>query len=142
MGYNRKLILTFADLLTWTSGTGQAVIPENALAKATITLPANTAVGRWITNVVTPFAVSGQTITSFTLSLGDGSGATRHVNAVDLKTAALTAGTVAQYVYTAADTIDATATFTLSAHTIAELTAGVVEIYYDLVDLNDLVAVK
>lgn len=134
-GFNRKLILTYLDLLAWTSGTAQAVIPEgNALGAATRTLLANTRVGRFLTRVTTAFTSSGGAITSLTLSLGDGGSATRFVNAVDCKTAGCTLGTTADYLYTAADTIDAVAT--IVGQTLASLNAGAVEIYFDEVDIN------
>lgn len=136
-GFNRKLILTYLDLLAWTSGTGQAVVPEgNALGAATITMLANTRVGRFLTRVTTAFTSSGGAITTLTLSLGDGGSATRFVNAVDLKTAACVLGTTADFLYTAADTLDAVAT--IVGQTLASLNAGQVEIYFSEVDVNPL----
>lgn len=137
-GYSRKVILTWEDIKAWTSGTAQALIPENALGAATVTGKANIAVARWITNVTQAFA--GGAGLTLTLSIGDGGGATRHVNARDLTALGMVAGTHDAYVYTAADTIDATATAGVAA--ITTLTAGIVEIYFDLVDLNDLALVQ
>jgi hypothetical protein len=136
MGFNRKLILTYLDLLAWTSGTAQAVVPVNALGASTITNLANTRASNFLTRVTTAFASSGGAITTLTLSLGDGGSATRFVNAVDLKTAGCTIGTTTQYLYTVADTIDAVAT--IVGQTMASLNAGAVEIYFNEVDVNPL----
>ena len=111
------------------------------MAAATATLVAGTIINRVAVNVVTAFAVAGQTITTFTLSVGDGGGTTRYASGVDLKTTGWKATTLAGNQYLVADTIDAIATFTLSAHTAAELTAGQVEIYYDEVDPNGLAVI-
>lgn len=136
MGFNRKLVLTYADLLTWTSATAQAVVPQNALAASSVTMLANTRVSNFLTRVTTAFTSSGGAITTLTLSLGDGGSATRFVNAVDLKTAGCTLGTTTQYLYTAADTIDAVAT--ISGQTMASINAGSVEIYFNEIDVNPL----
>jgi hypothetical protein len=136
MGFNRKLVLTYLDLLAWTSGTAQAVVPQNALGASSINNLANSRVSDFLTRVITPFTSSGGAITSLTLSLGDGGSATRFVNAVDLKTAACVLGTTTQYLYTSADTIDAVAT--ISGQTMASLNAGAVEIYFREVDVNPL----
>jgi hypothetical protein len=139
MGFNRKVVLTYADLLTWTSATAQAVIPENSLGVATTTMLANTRTSSWLIRVTTAFASSGGAITTLTFSLGDGGSATRFLNAVDLKTTGCTLGTTAQYLYTAADTIDAVAT--IVGQTMASLNAGALEIYFNEVDVNPLTLV-
>lgn len=136
LGYNRKIILTYLDLLAWTSGTAQAVVPENAVGASAITMLANTLVGKFTARVTTAFASSGGAITTLTLSLGDGGSATRFLNALDLKTAGCTLGTTADYLYTAADTIDAVAT--IVGQTMASLNAGSVEIYFNEQDINPL----
>lgn len=140
LGFNTKIILTFADLATWTSGTAQAVLPVNALGAATLTFPAGTQmVGNAVANVTTAFTSSGGAITSLGLSLGDGGLATRFLSAVDLKTAGYTGGTVG-YTYTVADTVDATAT--IVGQTMASLNAGEVEILCNLRPVADLESVR
>lgn len=134
-GFNRKLVLTYLDLLTWTSGVAQAVVPVNAFGVTTITNPATCVIGRVLMRVVTAFASSGGVITTLTFSLGDGGSATRFLNAVDLKTAAYTAGasqTNGIFLYTTADTVDAVATIT--GQTMASLNAGQIEIAFELLD--------
>ena len=158
-GKSHKLIIDYRDIngtsattmagqsqtfsSPWTSGTAQAVIPPNALGASSITLPAGTQVELdTVANVTTAFASSGGSITSLTLSLGDGGSATRFLNAADLKTAGYVTGVVStgRYLYTSADTIDATAT--ISGQAIASLNAGEVEILVNIKPVNDLAAVR
>jgi hypothetical protein len=136
-GFNRKLILTYLDLLAWTSGTAQAVAPENTLGSIANLLLANTRVSDFLWRVTTPFTSSAGAITTLTFSLGDTGSTTRFINAIDLKTAAAGLGTVAQYLYTAAPLhIDAIAT--IVGQTMASLNAGQIEIYFQELDINPL----
>ena len=137
--FNRKLVLNAPDLAKLTSGTAQAVVPENALGVATLTLPKNVYVGRVMVNVATAFTSSGGAITTLTLGLGDGGSATRFLNAVDLKTAALAMGTSTGYLYTVADTLDITVA--IVGQTMASLNAGQVEIYLELIDVNGVLGI-
>lgn len=154
-GKTHKLVITAKDIngtsstlagqtqtfsSAWTSGTAQAVIPPNALGASSLTLPAGTQVlGTALVNVVTPF--TGGSVSAMTLSLGDGGSATRFVNAVDVFTAAgYLAGAVANYNYVSADTIDAK--FTATGDTLANVTAGEVEIYLAILPVCDLSVVK
>lgn len=136
-GFNRKLILTYLDLLAWTSGVAQAVLPVNALGATSVVMLANTRVSNFLWRVTTPFTSSGGAITTLTFSLGDTGSTTRFINAVDLKTAAAALGTVAQYLYTAAPLhVDAIAT--IVGQTMASLNAGQVEVYFEEYDVNPL----
>jgi len=132
--FSHILRLTAADLAQLTSGTAQAVVPNNALGGAN-TIPAGTVVTKAVANVVTAFTSSGGAITTLTLSLGDGGSATRFVNAVDLKTAGWSTTVVgAAYNYAVADTIDATPT--IVGQTMASINAGQVDIYLALHDIS------
>ena len=94
-GFNRKLILYYADLTNWlgsgspwTSGTAQAIVPSgNALGATTNQTPTVTAFGNLMVNVTTAFASSGGAITHLYLSMGDSGSATRYLGAttVDLR---------------------------------------------------------
>jgi hypothetical protein len=137
--FNRKIYMTWQDVRLYTSATVQALIPENALGASTRMMLANTRVARWIANVVTPFTSSGGVITTLTFSLGDGGSATRFINAINLLVAGMTLGITADYLYTVADTIDAT--ITVVGQTMASLNAGVLELYYDEVDINPMTQV-
>jgi hypothetical protein len=128
---NRKIIITWQDVKAW-AGASQAIVPDsNPPGTFAINLPAFMQVGRWITNVVTPF-VGG----AATLSIGDDVGATRFVNAVDLTVAGMVQGGIGPFLMLIPDTIDVLA----AGAGVGTLTAGVVEVYYDLVNTNDLVA--
>jgi len=140
LGFNTKIILTAADLATWTSGTAQAVLPGNGLGLSSSTIPAGTRMsGNALVRVTTAFTSSGGAITSLGLSLGDGNSATRFINAADLKTTGYKVGTETGLLYLVADTIDATAT--IVGQTMASLNAGQVEILCNLVPVSDLEAV-
>lgn len=138
-GFTHILRLTYLDLLQLTSGTAQAVIPSNNLGTSGNTIPAGMVVVRCVPNVVTAFTSSGGAITTLTLSLGDGNSATRFVNAADGKTAAWGTAYAGGFVYTAADTIDITAT--IAGQTMASLNGGQVDYYVALADASNLVNV-
>ena len=139
-GYSHKLILTYADLATWTSGTAQAVIPFNGLGLSSNTNPTPFLFGRNGNRVITPFTSSGGAITTLTFSLGDGGSSGKFINALDLKTAGFaTAAATTVSAYNVADTIDAVAT--IVGQTMASLTAGRLELYVSLVDISRLAAV-
>lgn len=157
-GMTHKLIVGYQDLngtsntlagqtvqfsSAWTSGTAQAVIPPNALGATSITFPAGTQVElNAVANVTTAFTSSGGAITSLGLSFGDGTTAARFLSAVDLKTAGYATGvvTTGRFLYTAADTLDLTAT--ISGQTMASLNAGEVEILCCIRPVNDLAVVR
>jgi hypothetical protein len=138
---NRKLIITYTDLIAW-NDTAQAIVPENTVGAATKEIKAGTQVANFLVNVTTAFA-GGGTITTFVLEVGDDGDTNRFVSdgstgGVDLLTTGWKAGIPTPYLYVAANTIDALSTYTLNAHTVAELTAGEVEIYYLERDLTSL----
>lgn len=158
-GFNRKIILTYQDLISWagggsplTSGTGQSIIPgNNTLGSTTNKMKANTLFdGAFLACLVTAFTSSGGAITSLYLQVGDGTTAYRFFGnsngqALDLANGtvgAFVAGTAAAtpYLYAAAATV--LATLTITGQTIASLTAGVVELYYFECDLSGVLAVK
>ena len=155
LGYNTKIILDYTDLSgtgvaggnnsnpftsPWTSGAAQAILPPNALGASSVTIPAGTRMaGNACVRVVTAFTSSGGAITTLTLSVGDGGGSTRFVNAADLKTTGYKVGAETGLLYLVADTIDAVAT--ISGQTMASLNAGQVEILCNVIPVADLAAV-
>jgi hypothetical protein len=138
-GFTHILRVTYLDLLQMTSGTAQAFYPQNSLASAVNVFPIGTFVRQVVPNVVVAATSSGGAITTLTYSLGDGGSATRFVNAQDGKTAAYGTAYTSKFVYTAADTIDLTAT--IAGQTMASLTAGQVDFYLEIVDASQLVNV-
>lgn len=134
-----KLTLDYTDLLTWTSGTFQAIFPTNTLGSETNKAPANQVYGRFIINVKTAFTSSGGAITTLTFSVGDSGSATRYLNAIDLKTAGYTVSSNNLFVATTALTLRAVAT--IAGQTMASLNAGAIEVYFEKLDVTDLAAV-
>ena len=137
-GFTHILRLGAADLAALTSGTAQAVIPNNDAAVFN-TFVAGLHVSKVVPRVVTAFTSSGGAITTLTLSLGDGGSGIRFVNAQDGKTIAWGVSYTSKYVYTVADTIDFTAT--IVGQTMASINAGQVDFYLQLEDASPLVNV-
>lgn len=145
-GFNRKLIITWEDIKTWTSGTAQAVVPVNALGKTDYTLLAGTIIQRVAAYVVTAFAGDASNDITLTLLLGFGTSANVYAfigaagpTGVNLKATGWMVTTKTAQQFTADDTIDAVATAGVDA--ITTLTAGEVHILLDVVDPNDLVEI-
>ena len=148
LGVNTKIILDYTDLngtssaftAAWTSGTAQAIIPQNLIGASSITFPIGTTFEKVLLNVVTAFTSSGGSITSLTLSLGDGSSTTRFLSGITLKSTGYTASANVLYPYNAADTVDALAT--ISGQTMASLNAGLLELYLNVLPAQDLLVVQ
>lgn len=143
LGVNRKIILTYKDLIGWNgtstpmvSAQAQPIVPFNpgVSATATLTMKAGTQVGNFLVNVPTLF--TGCTAMAFTL--GDGGSANRFVTSTDCFTGAGTGwkatGVATLYTYIAADTID----IVVTSAGIGSATAGELEIYFLERDLTGL----
>jgi hypothetical protein len=137
MGVNRKVVLTYKDFTSWqggvalTSTTAQAFVPENGKGLSSITMRAGTQVSNFLVNLTVPFVGSACAFT-----IGDGGSANRFATTFDATGAAAwkAVGVPTEYLYVAADTID----ITVTAATMANLTAGEVEIYFNERDLTGL----
>lgn len=119
--FTHKLILRAADVIALTKATAYSLFPTY---NAAYTFPAGTRVLDSYVDVETAGANGANTLT---LSVGDGSSATRFINAVDLKTATRYTGSSTDYVYTAADTVDITVG--TDASDLTAVTALVAHIY-------------
>lgn len=137
LGRNRKLVLTWKDFTSWqggaalTSTTAQAIVPENGLGAVTLTMKAGTEVSNFLVNVTVPFAGSACAFT-----IGDDGSANRFATTFDATGAAAwkAVGVATPYLYVAVNTID----IVVTAATMANLTAGEVEIYFMERDLTSL----
>lgn len=134
-GFTHQVILDYTGVATMTSGTAQAIFPGNALGVATVTVPAGFRVERCAINVATAFAFAPGTLVAV---VGDGSDTDRYFASTDIKTAAWTENTASTkpYIYNAADTIDIIVT--AGAGALTSVTAGSLEIYFKMSDLNGL----
>jgi hypothetical protein len=134
-GFNYLMTIDWTAVKVMTSGTLQAVFPNNALGVATITLPAGKILQDIAGRVATAFAFTPGTLS---FKLGDDGDDDRYFSAVDLKTAAYINGVIANrpYLYAAANTIDFIAT--AGAGALTSVTAGSLEIYLKLGDLAAL----
>ena len=132
-GCTHKARVTYADLTTVNAVHVQAIYPDSGNCAVPMI------VGRVMTRLVTAFDFSDAGITSLTMSIGDGGGATRFISAQQLAadgTPVYSAATNTAYVYTAADTIDATFTASGGATPLcSEATSGVVDVYLQLMNL-------
>jgi len=101
-GFTHRLRLTHADVIALTKATAYAIFP---VLLGAATFPAGT---RILDVAVDIHAAGVKSTETLTLSIGDGSSATRFVNAVNLKSATRYQGGAMPYVYTSADTLDMT----------------------------------
>lgn len=133
-GWTHKLIVDYTDVATWTSGTAQAVVPQNALGVATKTFPAGYRVKNCACQVKTAFVFAPGTLV---FTFGDDGNVARLIASLDLKTAAWQEGVIANYpvLYNAANTLDLIVT--AGAGALTSVTAGLLEIYLEMEDLND-----
>ena len=130
-----KLVVDYSDLLTYTSGTAFALFPQPL---GTATTPGGTFFGPVAVYVNTTFAGTGP-LTALTLSIGDGTTATRYLNAANVfTTAGWKFGAIATTPFgtEAADTIDGVLTAT--GGTLAALTAGRFTVFAHIADFNRL----
>jgi hypothetical protein len=136
-GFTHQIILDYTGVAVMTSGTLQAIFPANALAAATVTIPAGTRVERCAINVATAFTFAPGTLVAI---IGDDGDDDRYLTSTTLKTAAWTetvpATTTTPYIYNAANTIDIIVT--AGAGALTSVTAGSLEIYLKISDLNAL----
>jgi len=141
LGYTHKLILTYLDLITEVSTVAFEIFPK--LTTATPTFPIGTCVRKCALQVMTLGVAAA--MTDLSVTIGDGGSANRFLAASEIggTTSPVAVGiwyhhplTTCPFVYNAADTIDLVATATGAA--LSALTAGKWEIYFDLVDLNQL----
>ncbi len=113
----------------------------------TKTVPAGTLVRRCAMRLVTPFDASDASLNSALLEVGDGGDTDRFMPQTQLALdgteilyfATPNATDSLPYAYLAADGIDAKLTTAGGGALVGSLTAGAVEIYLDMVDLNDFV---
>lgn len=131
--FTQKIVLTYADLVLLTSGTGASVYPG---FNETNTFAAGKYVFAAVAVVKTPFAFSGANNGTLTFTLGDAGSANRLIASTDLKgSVTYQVGAFANYpyVYTAASQILLTATAATQA--ITALTAGELHIYLGISDV-------
>ena len=130
-GFTHKIEITHADL------TAAATTETLALFPQTGTFPAGTACQRVGFSLKTPF--DGGATSTMTLQVGDGGDVDRLLPAVVVHEdgSEIDFGiTNLDHVYLAADTIDAL--FTATGANVSVLTAGAIDIFLAIVDLNDL----
>lgn len=145
LGFTHKVILNYVDVAALTSGTAYSVIPQKSatgawtvVAAATAnTLPAGTYVKQAALRVTTAFASVANTITLVAV-VGDGNDTARYFASTSLKTAGypISPPLKMPLLYIVADTIDII--FTAGVEAITLLTAGEVEIYLELRDLDPM----
>ena len=144
-GFTHKVIITHADVAALGSGTSAAL----AIFPSSGTFPAGTAVFNAALNLTTAFDASDAAVNSLLVEVGDGTDPNRIIDqteiAADGTEILFAASLVATkpYAYLAADTLDAT--FTVAgggSPTLAEVNAGELEIYLQIVNLNNLEVVE
>lgn len=129
-GFTHKFTITHTNLdSVWTSGTAYPII----------TLPAGQGVQSAGFRVVTNFSGAG---IELTIKVGDGVDDDRYIAAKSIHADAtyfthwLSPVTTMPYVYTTSDTVDVILTCT--GGTLAALTAGEINVFLNIVDLNKL----
>ena len=144
-GFTHKSIFNAADVAALTSGTAYSVLPQKNAAGTWVvvasasaaTVPAGTLVEKVALRVTTAFASAGNTITLVAI-VGDGGDTSRYFASTSLKTAGYPVSPPLKVplLYVTADTIDII--FTAAVEAITLLTAGEVEVYLALRDLDAL----
>lgn len=141
--FNYKANITFTDLIALgASATGTiAIYPESGNG------PAGMYISRCAMNLKTAFDFSDAGITSLLIEVGDGGSTARFLAqteiAVDSTEILYKEGTAASagFAYVVADTIDAKFTAANGGSpTLAETTVGEVEVYLQVIDLNQFEA--
>lgn len=134
-GFTHKVSLTYADLTAAAGSQAVQIFPKTG------NLPAGIVAWKAAFRLVTNF--SGGAASALTMSVGDGGSATALLAAVSV----LNGATPVAYkagapvkAYTSADNIQAT--FTATGANLNTLTAGEIEIYLELRDLNDMALPK
>lgn len=146
LGFTHKVVFNYVDVAALTSGTAYSIIPQKnattgvltvtAAASAT-TLPAGTIVKQCAVRVTTAFASAANTITLVAI-IGDGGDTARYFASTTLKTAGYPISPTLKMplLYIVADTVDII--FTAGVEAITLLTAGEVEVYLEIRDLDPL----
>jgi hypothetical protein len=138
--FTHKQVLTYADVTGKTSGTAFDIYPS----LGTTTFPVGTKVNEVALRLKTLFVSAS--MTECDITIGDGGDADRFLNSSSIggTNTPPTAGVwyisdmaKTPYVFTAADTIEAV--ITVTGGSLATLTAGEIEIYYNLSDVSKLV---
>lgn len=125
--FTRKLILTYADIIQLTSGTGASVLPG---FNSAITFPTGLYVFAATAVVKTAFGFTGANNGTLVFTLGDSGDAARFIASTDLKgTVTYQAGAITKYpyVYTAAGQI--LLTVTAATQVIGLVNVGELHIY-------------
>lgn len=133
--FTHKITVDYTAVAVMTSGTLQALYPGNTLGSATVTVPAGTRVSACAVEVTTAFTFSPGTLV---MIIGDDGAADRYFASTTIKTAAWTENTptTKPYTYGAANTIDII--ITAGAGALTSATAGSLDIYLAIEDLNKL----
>lgn len=150
-GFTHKVIVDYTDLTGHATAGTTSVILQIFPDVATKTFPAGLAVLNCAMNLTTAFVAAGGDgdATNLALTVGDGGDVDRLLTSTEVLAAATEVlfkamgAVTAPYAYVEADTLDAV--FTISGGTtplISDMTAGEVEIYLQLVDLNELELVQ
>jgi hypothetical protein len=156
VGFSHKVIINAADvalMVGTTSGGFQIfpdVLPKSPITQPDYSLPRGTCIARVGFQLIVPF--SGGLVSALVMALGDGGNGTRYLTyaLTDLLTASgntLDCGVAdSPYVFTQADTAAGTtnalfASFVSTGGNFDALTAGQVEVYFDLQLLNRLTVI-
>jgi hypothetical protein len=139
-GFTHKVVITGLEVGAMTNATAYSVIPQKsaagvwamvATAAPAATLPAGTCVKQVSVRVTTAFVGDTPTFT-----IGDGGAVARYLASISFAAATFKIQTLLMpFTYAVADTIDIIPT---QSANLAALSAGEVEIYLELRDLNDL----
>jgi hypothetical protein len=139
-GFTHKATLDFNDLIALGAVANGVIQLFPTVGNA----PAGTVARRVALNLTTPFVFSDGTITGCVAEVGDGNSTARLCAQTQLATAGTPVPYFAQsttYAYPIADSIDIKFTAAGGAtHLVNTATAGQVDVYLELVNINDLAA--
>jgi hypothetical protein len=136
-GFTHKVVITYSDLTSETSGAACEIFPK--LTSSSPTIPIGSRVHACALRVVTLFVAAS--MTDLSVTIGDGGSANRFLTSSEVggTTSPVAAGiwyetfAAAPHIYTAADTIDITPTATGAA--LSALTAGEIHVYLGVTDM-------
>lgn len=144
-GFTHKVIIDYLDIVAMGAVT---TLTKQIFPEGVTTFPAGTAVLRAALNLITAFDFLDAAIVSLLVEVGDGGDPDRLITSTELAVDGteilfkVSAAATQPYAYLAADGIDAVFLVAGGASPLlSEATAGKVEIYLELVDLNALEAV-
>ena len=140
-GFTHKIIITYLDWLTETSGAACGIFPKLS-DEATKLVPIGTRVRACALQAVTKFVAAS--MTDLSVTIGDGGSAARFLSSSEVggTTSPITDGTwyesfaAAPFIYTTADSIDIVPTATGAA--LSALTAGECHVYLAISDMQAL----